>query len=301
MNRLAASANPPEGAAWRMSPASPDGYYEANSSVEVTVAPQPGFRFRNWMGDLSGNSPSGAVMMNAPRVVQAMLDRIPYIAPAGVSNAAGATPFAAVAPGSIVSIFGANLAAGFTVGPDSPLPQTLGGVTVRLGDRLLPIFFVSPEQVNVQMPPDAAIGAQTIVVGTADQSEVRTDFQVKRNAPGLFQQTIAGTAYGVATHEDGSAVTPDSPAQTDELITLYGTGLGPTDRPRPLGFAIPAGEVYVIADSVSVLAGDTALDAQAFAVAGRVGIDAIRFRMPAGSRTLKVSVNRTESNSVTLP
>jgi hypothetical protein len=47
------------------------------------------------------------VTMSAPRAVKALLDPIPYIAPAGVGNAAGTTPLAG-APGSIVSIFGVN-------------------------------------------------------------------------------------------------------------------------------------------------------------------------------------------------
>src|ERR1019366_6110248 len=77
--------------------------------------------------------PSGVVTMSAPRVVKALLDPVPYIAPAGVMNAAGATPQAGVAPGRILSIFGVNLA------PDGMLPQTLGGLTVRVGDRILPL------------------------------------------------------------------------------------------------------------------------------------------------------------------
>jgi hypothetical protein len=64
----------------------------------------------------------------------------PVHAPAGVGNAAGQTPQTGVAPGSIISIFGVNLATDTVVAPDGMLPQTLGGLTVRVGDRLLPLF-----------------------------------------------------------------------------------------------------------------------------------------------------------------
>ena len=75
-----------------------------------------------------------------------------------MSNAAGTTPQTGVAPGGIVSIFGVNLATDTLVAPDGMLPQTLGGLTVRVGDRLLPLFFVSPQQINAQVPDDMATG-----------------------------------------------------------------------------------------------------------------------------------------------
>src|ERR1035438_3689536 len=77
-----------------------------------------GYKFRRWDGDLSGTIPAGVVTMSAPRVVTALLDPVPYIAPAGVSNAAGTTPLPGVAPGGIVSIFGVNLAVATLLAPD---------------------------------------------------------------------------------------------------------------------------------------------------------------------------------------
>jgi Divergent InlB B-repeat domain len=205
MNRLAASATPPDGATWSLQPASSDGFYDAQTTVVVAVTALPGYRFGSWTGDLSGSKPAGAVSMNQPRSVTARLDRVPYIAPAGVSNAAGITPQNAVAPGSVVAIFGASLANDLTVGPSSPLAQTLAGMTVRSGDRLLPLFFVSPKQINVQLPDDFGLGAQALTVSAQGQPDVQGTFTVARNAPGVFQNTTADNqSFAVATHEDGS-------------------------------------------------------------------------------------------------
>src|SRR5205085_2356625 len=110
MNRFTAASDPPNGAVWRVEPSSGDGFYNAETVVAVNLTAQPGFRFRRWDGDLSGTIPSGVVTMIAPRIVRALLEPVPYIAPTGVSNAAGATPSTAVAAGSVISIFGANLA-----------------------------------------------------------------------------------------------------------------------------------------------------------------------------------------------
>jgi uncharacterized protein (TIGR03437 family) len=298
MNKLVTGATPPEGVRWKLDPTSSDGYYEVATPVAVSVAAQPGYKFRSFAGDLSGSTPSGIVSMTSPRSVTAMLDRVPYIPPAGVSNAAGTTPVQAVAPGSVVSIFGVNLATDLVTGADSPLAQTLGGVTVRLGDRFLPLFFVSPSQINFQAPSDLGEGTQLLTVSSPGLADVRAPFTVVRNAPGLFPQ---------AFHESGAAVTPDSPAHQGELLTLYGTGFGPTDRPRPEGFAVPASPVLSIVDPVHVTVGDGAVDANsAYAAAGRVGVDIVKFRLrddaPAGTGiAVTVNVNGQDSNTITIP
>ena len=188
MNRLSTAANPAGSASWSVQPGSPDGYYASQTTVNVSVTAQPGYRFHGWSGDLSGSVPSGAVAMNVPRTVAALFDAVPYIAPTGVQNGAGSTPQPGVAPGSVISIFGANLASAVATGPNSPLAQTLSGTVVQAAGRLLPLFFVSPGQINAELPADFAEGAQTLTVSAQGQPDVHASFTVVRNAPGLFQQ-----------------------------------------------------------------------------------------------------------------
>ncbi len=245
--------------------------------------------------------------MSAPRSVRAQLDRVPYIAPAGVVNAAGATPQTGVAAGSVVSIFGASLAPDTVTGPASPLAQTLGGVAVRMGDRLLPLFFVSPSQINVQLPDDVAPDTYRLTVSAEGLPDVQAAVTVVRNAPGLFQQSAGEKTLAVAVHEDGSAITMDAPARRGELVTIYGTGFGPTDRPRPAGFALPDAPPFLIADPVEVSVGDGGSQpASAFAVAGRIGVDAAQFRVPGEVASgvpaaVLLRVNGQDSNTVLLP
>jgi uncharacterized protein (TIGR03437 family) len=307
MNKLSAAADPPEGATWQVTPASPDGFYDARTIVNVSVSAKAGYRFRGWSGDLAGTAPAGAVPMTTPRLVRAMLDRIPFIPPAGsISNGAGARPQEGVAPGSVVSLFGASLTTDTTIGPGSPLAQTLSGVTIHLGDRLLPLFFVSPQQINFALPSDIPEGEQYITVSMQRQPDARTVFNVLRNAPGLFQQAVDDQSYAVALHQDGSPVTTDSPARRGELLTVYGTGFGPTDRQRLDGFALPANPTYHLTDGATVLVGDASIDAESgFAVPGRVSVDAVQFRLndtvPSGNASFHVRINGQESNTVLLP
>jgi uncharacterized protein (TIGR03437 family) len=305
LNRLSTASSPVNGAVWTVLPASADGFYLASANVALSLTAQPGYKFRRWDGDLSGTIPAGVVTMSAPRVVTALLDPVPYLAPAGVGNAAGTTPIPGVAPGGIVSIFGVNLAAVTLVAPDGMLPQTLGGLTVRVADRILPLFFVSSQQINAQLPDDLALGSQILTVSPAGAADVRASFTVVRNAPGLFPVAVNGQAMAMAVHEDGSPVTADAPARSGELLTVYGTGFGPAAQARPEGFPIPPSPAYSIVDAVTVQVGQAAIAAeQAFAVAGRCGIDAVQFRLDGsitGTVTLRVTINGADSNTLLLP
>ena len=307
MNRLTALTNPPNGAVYTVTPSSADNFYDASTSVAISLAVQPGYKFRGWTGDLSGAIPSGVLAMSAPRSVTGLLDPVPYISPAGVMNAAGVTPQKGVAAGSMISIFGANLANNTTVAPDGMLPQTLGGVVARGGDRFLPLVFTSPTQINALLPDDMQPGDQVMTVSPPGQSDVRATFKVVRNAPGLFPVQGNGQVFAMATHEDGSAITTDSPAVHGELITVYGTGFGPTSTPRPEGFPIPTSPDYLIVDTAAVQVGDVVISPEkAFAAPAKQGVDAVQFRLgdgaPTGTiATFKVTVNGVDSNTVMLP
>jgi len=308
MNQLMAASDPPNGATWQMQPRSADGFYDSQTTVNVRLSALPGFRFRQWTGDLNGSSPSGAVSMNAPRTVKALLDRVPYIAPAGVANAAAATPQPGVAPGSIVSIFGGGFGTNAASGPTNPMVQSLAGVTVTSGNRILPLFFASPTQINFLLPSDFPLGQANLTVSVAGQPDLTAPFAVVPDAPGLFPQNVNGQAFAVIFHADGTPVTASSPATAGELLTLYGTGFGPTSSPRPVGFPIPNQPAFPITDPATVTLGNTTIAPQnAFAVPGQIGVDAIQFQIADTSAwsgtnaSLLVTINGQNSNTVLLP
>ncbi|MDR3701152.1 MAG: hypothetical protein P4L56_16010 [Candidatus Sulfopaludibacter sp.] len=308
MNYLATATAPSGAASFSLQPASPDSFYDSQANVTVAVAPLPGFRFQNWSGDLTGSTLSGTLSMSAPRSVQAVFKKVPYIAPGGVSNGAGSTPQSGVAAGSVVSIFGANLADSTALGPASPMAQTLGGLTLQAGGRLLPLFFVSPTQINFQLPDDLQPGVQTVTVSGQGQPDVQASFTIVQDAPGLFPMAVNDQTYAVATHADGTPVTLTAPVQQGETITLYGTGFGPTTPARPFGFAIPDSPSYALNDGVTIQIGSAApvVPVAAYAVPESVGVDAVQFTLgsdaPSGTTAqLTVTINGQVSNMVLLP
>jgi uncharacterized protein (TIGR03437 family) len=308
MNYLATATAPSGAASFSLQPASPDSFYDSQTNVTVAVTPLPGFRFQNWSGDLTGSTLSGTLSMSAPRSVQAVFKKVPYIAPGGVSNGAGITPQNGVAPGSVVSIFGANLTESTALGPVSPMSQTLGGLTLQVGGRLLPLYFVSPTQINFQLPDDLQPGAQTVTVSAQGQPDVQASFTIVQDAPGLFPMAANDQTYAVATHADGTPVTLAAPVQQGETITLYGTGFGPTTPARPFGLAVPDSPSYLLNDGITIQIGSAApvVPIAAYAVPAAVGVDAVQFTLgsdapTATSAQLTVTVNGQVSNMVLLP
>jgi uncharacterized protein (TIGR03437 family) len=304
--QLSAISQPANGISFQFSPASSDMFYADGTQVSVTATPNSGFKFSRWTGDLNGSYPSGTVTMSTPRNVIAMTTAVPYIAPVGVSNAAGTTPSSTVAPGSLISITGQNLSSQTDVGPVNPLAQTIDGVTVTVNDYILPLLYVSPQQVNAQVPFELSDGDYTLLLHSPGQADVSATFTVARNSPGLFGQSMNSQTYAIALHADGSLITPDSPAQGGEAISLLGTGFGPYSTPVIDGFFPPA-PPPALSDSVSISLGNqNPTPTWSGAAPGYAGVSMTTFQVPAtlagsGTVQLTVGVNSANSNMVMLP
>lgn len=305
-HRVLALVDPPEAATVTFEPASPDGFYGHGSTLRLTVKERPGFRFERWDGDLSGTSRELIVAVTEPRIVRAVFSKVPYVPPSGVRNAAGVRPDPAVAPGSLIAIYGSNLAPAYIAGPDNPLAQSLGGVTVVLGDRLLPLKFVSPEQINAQLFSDLAEGDYRLRITQPEREPIEATLVVARNAPGLFTREESGREVVLAVGEDGNLIGYSRPARRGEIITVLGTGFGPYKLRLPDGFAVPEGLNAELEDEVEIPAGEQVLrPLWAGAAAGHVGVTAIKFQItpevPGGEFGLKMRVRGRESNTVILP
>jgi uncharacterized protein (TIGR03437 family) len=305
--QLTTAADPADAVTWTISPGASDGFYNAQSVVALSAQERPGYRFLGWNGDASGITRPLFVPMTSPKTISVMLDPVPFVDQGGVKNGAGDTPELLVAPGSVISIVGVNLAPGEERGPASPLKQVLAGVTVRTAGVLMPLFFVSPTQINAQLPSGSSEGQQTLTISVPGKPDLPVNFNVSRNAPGLFNTQAGDVAYAMAAHADGSPVTLDSPAAKGETITLFGTGFGPYLVNAPDGFALPANPNFMLTDPVTLTVGDAvASTTYAGAAADKVGINAVSFNiddsMPVASNVpVKISINGHESNTVVLP
>ncbi|MBZ5726717.1 MAG: Ig-like domain repeat protein [Acidobacteriia bacterium] len=137
----------------------------------------------------------------------------------GVTNAASYQQ--AVAPGMLLSVFGRNLANSTKGAPSVPLPTTLDGVSATVNGVPAPLHFISPGQLNIQVPYETAAGAA--VLGVNNNGQVTSfPLAIKLSAPGIF---AAG---------DGALV-PLPSARRGDSIPLFLTGEGDTNPPLPNG------------------------------------------------------------------
>lgn len=153
----------------------------------------------------------------------------------------GASYTAVVAPGCWVAVFGTRLATADVSAQTVPLPLTLGGVSVTVAGRPAPMLYVSAGQINVLIPFEVEIPANTVVplVVTSPAGTSSYNIRLTRNAPGIF--TYGGIGTGLALVFDLNFQPVYTIAAQDNVI-FYATGLGPTDAS---GRVIDNVEVYI--------------------------------------------------------
>ena len=164
----------------------------------------------------------------------------PRIAEGGTLSAAGGHP--AVAPGSVVSLYGTALAPAEQTARSWPLPTQMSAVSVNVNGMAVPLLFVSPQQINFLLPFETQ-GAPSLIVNYAGSesrpaqlpaSNFRLDsapaiFTIPANGQGAV--LIAGTGLIAGTARDGIS----RPARRGEVIEIYCTGLGPVSNPPKAG------------------------------------------------------------------
>jgi uncharacterized protein (TIGR03437 family) len=169
-----------------------------------------------------------------------------------------------LAPNSLMSIFGSNLGAS-EVAAGAPLPTVLGGTCVTLNNTPLPLFMVSPGQINAQIPPNLAAGTYPLVVRSLTKSAAGTsqNITISKYAPAVL---VAPNGQIALFHQDGSYVNTDNPANRDEPLAMYAVGMGATK-----GGPVTAGNVSPTSplaetDGVDVFFGDPDLKQSAVIV-----------------------------------
>ncbi len=145
-------------------------------------------------------------------------------------NAASYSAGTPVAPGSIVSVFGSFLGSQTLPAASFPLPQKLGQTEVFVGGSAVPLYYVSPGQINFEAPGGLSTGQALLEVHIDGQTVSRGVLTVLPNAPGLF----------VAANADFRANSAAQPARRGELLHIFGTGQGAVTPPVADGAAAEA-------------------------------------------------------------
>ncbi len=160
----------------------------------------------------------------------------PPVAPA-ISAVVNGASFAAgsLAPGAAITISGTNLAAATAQFTSAP-PLTLEGTSVSINGQNIPLFYVSPTQINGQLPFEIPAGAATVKVTANGTASAAFSITVAAAAPGIF---LIGTNRAAATNPDASVNDSNNPVAAGGVITLYFTGVGPLDHLVTTGSPAP--------------------------------------------------------------
>lgn len=173
----------------------------------------------------------------------------PAVAEGGVLNAASFTKGQPVSAGSLVSIFGSELASGLAQADSVPLSTSLANVGVTFNGVPAPLQFVSAGQINAQMPWDVLpaginTGVANVVVTRNGVASASVMIQIGPSTPGIFS-IPPGAGYAIAINPDGSLAAPSGSipgypahaAKIGDALIVLATGLGAVDAPLANGAA----------------------------------------------------------------
>jgi uncharacterized protein (TIGR03437 family) len=154
----------------------------------------------------------------------------PLAVPVVLGVAANASTITHAAPGSILSIYGTTMSP-ITSGLQgfrglTALPTSMNGVSVTIATAKAPFYFVSPLQLNVQVPFEVPTGTQPLVVTTAGGMSLTLMITVDAVAPSLFIVDPATNLGAVVKNSDFSLTTTANPAHAGDPVVIYSTGLG---------------------------------------------------------------------------
>ena len=228
----------------------------------------------------------------------------------GALNGAGFVVGAPLPEGGIASLFGSNLAAAINYASNIPLPNSLEDISVTVNGIPAPLFFVSPLQINVQIPWNAlpsgsTTGTGNIVVTAGTGVSQAFSAPLAATAPALLT-THSGTGQAIAINPDGSLADSTHPAKPGEVLVLLANGLGPVTPAISDGVAPGAAERNTISTPTVLIGGVSAqvqfsgLSPQ-FVALNQINVQVPSGVTPSGAVPIQIKIGGvTTSNKVTI-
>jgi uncharacterized protein (TIGR03437 family) len=218
-----------------------------------------------------------------------LLHRVSIYFP-GVLIMNGANYLGRIAPGMVTTLQSRGLRYNFSAEtkvfnelPNPlPLPTALGDLRVLIDDLPVPLYFISPDQINFLMP-NSAPSSGTVELQVVQESTGRIvatrQVQMDVASPGFFTVGSTGTGQIAALNQNGTVNTAGNRARRGEVIQLFGTGAGripnaPPDGAPAEGLTPTGGELVVIVNGRPIQAQYSGL------APGLVGVWQINFTIP---------------------
>jgi uncharacterized protein (TIGR03437 family) len=178
------------------------------------------------------------------------------------------------APGMLLSIFGSQLAPGTFTATTLPLPRQIAGVSVTVNGLNAPLLYISPSQLNIQLPYEVGTDEPLTVVVNNNGRTATGSLVAGATAPGIFIDT-------------NFAPIPNASATRSQMVTLFVTGVGPItpgvatgDAPDP---NTPVANLPRPQLPLTVTVGGLPAQIQFIGIPwGSVGVVQVNYQIPAG-------------------
>ena len=225
---------------------------------------------------------------------------LPSLVTANILSAATFLP-AAPAPGGLFTMMAGDLAGSINTATTPDLPTLLDGVSVTINGIPAPLTYISPTQINAQVPFEVGSGPAKLELIKNGVPGQPVPISIADTAPQIFLTT--GT-HAAALNQDYSVNTPDNPATTGSVISVYWTGQGLVNNPVTTG--APATALFLntaVATTTATIGGQPAAVLYSGLAPGYAGLAQANLQipdLPSGEYPVVLVVGNTASNSATV-
>jgi uncharacterized protein (TIGR03437 family) len=282
-----------------------------STSMQVAI-PGSDVEFAGRAAIVAYNPARGAGLSNAMNIT---IGSAPTVNTDGIASAAFFDGPKVVAPGQVATLKGDFLAPGIYEAAPGTLPVTLGGVTMAVGATTAPLYFVSPKQINFQVPWTTPIANTSVLVTQGLQTGSTATMRVAVLAPSLFALNYTGEGQGairIANTAIVAAPLGAYPFETrpavrgQEYIEIYCTGLGAVgNRPATGAPALSNPLSRTTLDPQVKIGGLDATVSFSGLAPGSVGLYQVNALIPAGvtpgdAVPVVLTIGGSVSNTVTV-
>jgi endo-1,4-beta-xylanase len=202
-----------------------------------------------------------------------------------------------VSPGSLVDIYGTNLASQSITAADSPLPVQLATTRVFVDGISCPLLYVSPAQIVFQMPYSATPGLVLVQIDNNGLRSTPESLSVQLAAPSIL---VYGNNRAVVQNEDSSTNSLANCALPGSYIVAYLTGSGPLENPIATGLPAPSSPLsHETLTTTATVGGVAATVSFAGMTPGFIGLMQVNIQTPndvSGDVPLQIAIGGALSN-----
>jgi uncharacterized protein (TIGR03437 family) len=222
----------------------------------------------------------------------------------GVVDSASFAPVAA--PGGLATIFGYSLADTAVSATGVPLTGSLGGTQVTIGVLPAPLLYVSPSQINFQVPWELAGQSEAmVVVTTAAGKSLPVKVNLSAMAPAIFTANGSGVGQGDVFTVQFQYAAATTPATRGQYVVIYSTGLGAVANQPATGVTVSDASATTVQMPTVTIGGVQTSTNFAGLAPGYVGVYQINALVPAtitpgAAVSLSLSSGGISSKTVTI-